>query len=49
MKTPVVIDGRNLYDPEIVAQHGLLYFAVGRGLSVRHDGVAANPQVREVA
>lgn len=49
LRQPVIVDGRNLYDPEIVAQHGLLYFAVGRGLSVRHDGVAANPQVREVA
>ena len=31
---PVVVDGRNLFDPEEMASAGLLYFAVGRGLSV---------------
>ena len=28
---PVVVDGRNLYEPYDVKQAGLLYFAVGRG------------------
>ncbi|MET3053308.1 UDP-glucose/GDP-mannose dehydrogenase family protein [Pseudomonas alkylphenolica] len=31
---PVVVDGRNLFDPQEMADTGLLYFAVGRGLSV---------------
>lgn len=36
---PVIVDGRNLYDPEQVRQHGLLYYAVGRGDSVHRNGV----------
>ncbi|MBY6208237.1 MULTISPECIES: UDP-glucose dehydrogenase family protein [Halomonas] len=35
---PVLIDGRNLYDPEIVRQAGLMYFAVGRGDSLVEAG-----------
>ncbi|MBB3229766.1 nucleotide sugar dehydrogenase [Halomonas stenophila] len=31
---PVVIDGRNLYEPAAVKQAGLLYYAVGRGDSL---------------
>jgi UDPglucose 6-dehydrogenase len=31
LKSPVVIDGRNLYEPEVVRSHGLEYFAIGRG------------------
>lgn len=33
---PVVVDGRNLFDPLEMAAAGLLYFAVGRGLSVQN-------------
>lgn len=32
---PVVVDGRNLYDPLAVKQAGLLYYAVGRGDSLK--------------
>ncbi|SHJ94533.1 UDP-glucose dehydrogenase family protein [Halomonas caseinilytica] len=32
---PVVVDGRNLYDPETVRKAGLMYFAVGRGDSLK--------------
>ncbi|MFG6158399.1 UDP-glucose dehydrogenase family protein [Halomonas sp. 1390] len=32
---PVVVDGRNLFEPEAVKAAGLLYFAVGRGDSLR--------------
>jgi UDPglucose 6-dehydrogenase len=35
LKHPVIVDGRNLYDPALVARHGLRYFAIGRGESVR--------------
>ncbi|OPX55074.1 UDPglucose 6-dehydrogenase [Oceanospirillum multiglobuliferum] len=34
LKTPVVVDGRNLFEPKRVQQAGLLYYAVGRGNSV---------------
>jgi UDPglucose 6-dehydrogenase len=30
LKTPAVFDGRNLYDPEQVARHGLEYYPIGR-------------------
>jgi UDPglucose 6-dehydrogenase len=30
LRYPIVIDGRNLYDPELMTEHGLIYFSVGR-------------------
>jgi UDPglucose 6-dehydrogenase len=30
LRTPVIIDGRNLYDPELVRSHGLEYSGIGR-------------------
>jgi UDPglucose 6-dehydrogenase len=34
LKTPVIFDGRNLYEPHIVERFGLAYYAVGRGRSI---------------
>ena len=34
LKTPVVFDGRNLFDPERLKQKGFSYYAIGRGQSV---------------
>ena len=31
LKTPVVFDGRNMFDPEIMSGHGFIYYAIGRG------------------
>jgi len=31
LNTPVIFDGRNLYDPEFVTGQGLTYYAIGRG------------------
>ena len=31
LKSPVIVDGRNLFDPEDAAAAGLRYYAVGRG------------------
>ncbi|MFU0504835.1 UDP-glucose dehydrogenase family protein [Pseudaminobacter sp. NGMCC 1.201702] len=40
LRNPVIVDGRNLYDPLQLQRHHLLYYAVGRGDSVCHNGSA---------
>ena len=35
LKTPVIFDGRNVYEPEHMRQIGFEYFGVGRGAPVR--------------
>jgi UDPglucose 6-dehydrogenase len=30
MKSPVIFDGRNLYDPKAMREHGFVYFSIGR-------------------
>jgi UDPglucose 6-dehydrogenase len=35
LQHPVIFDGRNLYDPEVVKRHGFVYYAIGRGESVQ--------------
>ena len=37
--SPVVIDGRNIYDPKTVEAAGLAYYGIGRGRSVSHPEV----------
>lgn len=31
LRESVVFDGRNLYEPDMLARHGLIYYAIGRG------------------
>jgi len=31
LRTPIIFDGRNLYDPGMVSRFGLTYYAIGRG------------------
>src|SRR6202035_2487779 len=31
LKTPLIFDGRNLYDPCMVSRFGFVYYAIGRG------------------
>jgi UDPglucose 6-dehydrogenase len=35
LKSPVIFDGRNLYDPATVKRHGLEYHCIGRASSVK--------------
>ncbi|QJR81753.1 UDP-glucose/GDP-mannose dehydrogenase family protein [Alteromonas pelagimontana] len=35
LSEPLVFDGRNLFEPERMAEYGLKYYAIGRGLSVQ--------------
>jgi len=41
MKTPLVFDGRNLYDPAVVRGHGIEYFPIGRAAAATPAGKAA--------
>ena len=34
LSEPVIVDGRNLYDPNYLASIGIEYYGIGRGLSV---------------
>jgi UDPglucose 6-dehydrogenase len=36
IREPVIFDGRNLYEPEMVQRYGLVYYAIGRGLNQFH-------------
>jgi UDPglucose 6-dehydrogenase len=35
MSRPLIIDGRNLYNPAQMEQLGFEYYGIGRGLSIR--------------
>jgi UDPglucose 6-dehydrogenase len=38
MKTPILFDGRNLYDPSDVTMHGIEYYAIGRAVPIVTKG-----------
>jgi len=40
LRTPVIIDGRNIYDPRAVEGAGIAYYGIGRGRSVSHPQLA---------
>ena len=35
LSVPLVFDGRNLFEPHLMMEYGLHYYAIGRGLSVK--------------
>ncbi|NIK69193.1 UDP-glucose/GDP-mannose dehydrogenase family protein [Paenibacillus sp. BK720] len=37
MKQPIIIDGRNSFDPKVMEQHGFVYYSVGRRPVNRHE------------
>jgi UDPglucose 6-dehydrogenase len=43
MRYPIVVDGRNLYDPAAMKEHGFTYMSVGRAAAapVREAAAAA--------
>ena len=34
LSSPVIFDGRNLYDPQLMKRFGLTYYGIGRGAKV---------------
>ena len=37
LSAPVIFDGRNLYDPDMLETLGITYYAIGRGQSIRSE------------
>jgi UDPglucose 6-dehydrogenase len=47
MGYPIVIDGRNLYDPEVMMENGITYYSIGRPTRHHmHELAAAEPRFR---
>jgi UDPglucose 6-dehydrogenase len=46
LRHPVIFDGRNLYDPGVVAGHGFEYYAIGRGMNTAVAGAGAAPRTK---
>jgi UDPglucose 6-dehydrogenase len=50
LKYPIVLDGRNLYDPAVMVEHGFSYYSVGRPAALTEQlTVAARPKKEERA
>jgi UDPglucose 6-dehydrogenase len=50
VKYPVVLDGRNLYDPAVMLEHGFSYYSVGRPAVLAEESTAAaRPKKKESA
>src|SRR5229473_4801318 len=40
VKYPIVLDGRNLYDPAVMVEHGFSYYSVGRAAALTEETTA---------
>jgi len=49
VKYPIVLDGRNLYDPATMTTHGFSYYSVGRPPALREEPLAARAAKKERA
>jgi len=49
VKYPIVLDGRNLYDPAVMVEHGFSYYSVGRPAALAEELPGARSQKKERA
>lgn len=49
VKYPIVLDGRNLYDPAVMVEHGFSYYSVGRPPALTEELPGARTQKKERA
>lgn len=49
LKYPIVIDGRNLYDPEKMAEEGFMYYSVGRSEVYPKERTEGVPQLKKAS
>ena len=49
VKYPIVLDGRNLYDPAVMVEHGFSYYSVGRPPALTEELPGTRTQKKERA
>ncbi|HLH09800.1 MAG TPA: UDP-glucose/GDP-mannose dehydrogenase family protein [Terriglobales bacterium] len=49
LKYPIVIDGRNLYDPQMMGENGFMYYSVGRPEAFPKENSEQMPQLRKAS
>jgi len=49
VKYPIVLDGRNLYDPAVMVEHGFSYYSVGRPAALTEELPGTRSQKKERA
>jgi UDPglucose 6-dehydrogenase len=49
IRYPIVLDGRNLYDPATMVAHGLSYYSIGRPAAICEDAPAFRAQKKDRA